>query len=497
MIQVIEILIVSTCLIPLIYFYSVIFVNGYYDLYRLYLSIKTNIKKYLLIYISKISLLILSIAFTIALGYVYGLIFAILNTVLSLLIIPKSFIKVTRRFLFQNLISDFIVTCLTVLSLTIKSEIGYVFLVPEVLIVSSVILSYYVNYPIEEIIRTYYLKKARNKIKQANNLKIIGITGSYGKTTVKNFLAEFLSNKCVLVSPGNVNTSMGLTKFINNCLTPFDEYLVVEIGVDKLNGMKKYKRLLNLDYAVITSVGPQHLLTLKSIENVYKVKTDIAYLLKKDGTLFYNSDSVSYSKKFNGLKTVSFSSNDYKIISKNGEPAIVNFDDISIKTRLHFDSSVLNAYCAYEIAKTIGVNKKTLIPKFERLEEISRRKKIIKKGNKIWIDDSYNINFNSAKESIDYALKLQGKKCCITAGLVELGKDKKVYLTKFGEILAKLDSIFIMNNDFSGDMLNGYLSNGGNIKNVIKESKFDKVLNMCSNFDVILVLPIGDKYNLI
>ena len=149
------------------------------------------------------------------------------------------------------------------------------------------------------------------------------------------------------------------------------------------------------------------------------------------------------------------------------------------------------------IAKTIGVNKKTLIPKFERLEEISRRKKIIKKGNKIWIDDSYNINFNSAKESIDYALKLQGKKCCITAGLVELGKDKKVYLTKFGEILAKLDSIFIMNNDFSGDMLNGYLSNGGNIKNVIKESKFDKVLNMCSNFDVILVLPIGDKYNLI
>ena len=81
MIQVIEILIVSTCLIPLIYFYSVIFVNGYYDLYRLYLSIKTNIKKYLLIYISKISLLILSIAFTIALGYVYGLIFAILNTV--------------------------------------------------------------------------------------------------------------------------------------------------------------------------------------------------------------------------------------------------------------------------------------------------------------------------------------------------------------------------------------------------------------------------------
>ena len=175
MIQVIEILIVSTCLIPLIYFYSVIFVKGYYDLYRLYLSIKTNIKKYLLIYISKISLLILSIAFTIALGYVYGLIFAILNTVLSLLIIPKSFIKVTRRFLFQNLISDFIVTCLTVLSLTIKSEIGYVFLVPEVLIVSSVILSYYINYPIEEIIRTYYLKKARNKIKQANNLKIIGI----------------------------------------------------------------------------------------------------------------------------------------------------------------------------------------------------------------------------------------------------------------------------------------------------------------------------------
>ena len=86
-------------------------------------------------------------------GYVYGLIFAILNTVLSLLIIPKSFIKVTRRFLFQNLISDFIVTCLTVLSLTIKSEIGYVFLVPEVLIVSSVILSYYINYPIEEIIK--------------------------------------------------------------------------------------------------------------------------------------------------------------------------------------------------------------------------------------------------------------------------------------------------------------------------------------------------------
>ena len=497
MINILEIISINICLIFLIYYYTVAFVKNYYDPYRLYLIIKDNIKNNIILYVVKGLILLSSI---ITLFFVDNNLIALLylsNALISLIIVKKGIIKITRRFIFQFGVSILFLALIDFLIISLKNMPMYLLIAPELITIIFIYLSLLINYPLEELIRTYYIKKAKNRINGAKKLKIIGITGSYGKTTFKNFLAELLNDKCVIFSPGNINTLMGLTKFINTSLTPFDEYLIVEIGVDKLNGMKKFKCLFKLDYAVITSVGPQHLLTLKNIDNIYKVKTDIAYLLKKDGTIFYNSDTVKYSNKFDKYKSVSYSSKDYKIINSTIDSTTINFDEICVKTKLKFESSVLNAFGAYKVAKQIGINNRHLITKLENLEEISRRKNITKCKNQILVDDSYNVNFYSAKESINYILKLDGKKCCITAGLVELGKERKKYLKEFGKILAKLDMVIFVNNEFSSYIKEGYLCAGGCVDNVIKFKKYEEALSYSKKYDVVLLLSIGEKYNLI
>ena len=111
--------------------------------------------------------------------------------------------------------------------------------------------------------------------------KIIGITGSFGKTTMKTYLSSFLRKKYFCISsPGNVNTLMGLTKWVNQNVEKEVEFLVVELGIDEKKGMKKFAKLFSLDFAFITGIGPVHLSTFRTLQNVAKAKSAIQFLLK-------------------------------------------------------------------------------------------------------------------------------------------------------------------------------------------------------------------------
>ena len=142
------------------------------------------------------------------------------------------------------------------------------------------------------MINKYYVNDAKKILKSMPNLKIITITGSYGKTSTKNYLAKILANKYnVLYTPGNFNTLLGITKTIRSQLKPTHEVFVCEVGIDRVGEMEKINKLIKSDYCMITAIGPQHLETFKTQENIIKSKLKLIDGLKDGGIAFLNLDN--------------------------------------------------------------------------------------------------------------------------------------------------------------------------------------------------------------
>ena len=140
-----------------------------------------------------------------------------------------------------------------------------------------VMLSDWVDWPIEHGFRAYYIRDAKKLLARNGDLIVVGITGSYGKTSMKYFLASLLGLKYdVLMPPGSCNTPMGIVKFVRENITLSHEVFVCEMGARRVGEIKEICDLVNPRHAVITAVGEQHLETFKSIENVRRTKFELA-----------------------------------------------------------------------------------------------------------------------------------------------------------------------------------------------------------------------------
>jgi len=147
-----------------------------------------------------------------------------------------------------------------------------VLLICLVLTPVNLLLSHIVIWPLEYLIQLYYVKKASQKIKMIDAKKI-AITGSFGKTSTKSILYHLLKDKFITkMSPKSYNTLMGISLMINNYATYSDEVLILEMGATHTGDIQKLVNLTNPHYAIITDIGPQHLETFKTIENIINEK---------------------------------------------------------------------------------------------------------------------------------------------------------------------------------------------------------------------------------
>ena len=139
-----------------------------------------------------------------------------------------------------------------------------------------VLLSDIINSPAEKAVKSYYINDAKKILASRKNLRIIGITGSYGKTSCKYFLTKLLSPKYnVLMTPASYNTPMGVVKTIREQLKNSHEIFVCEMGAKNLGDIKELCELVHPQTGLISSIGPQHLESFKSIENVVKTKFEL------------------------------------------------------------------------------------------------------------------------------------------------------------------------------------------------------------------------------
>ena len=149
-----------------------------------------------------------------------------------------------------------------------------------------------INHPMEAGINQHYINDAVRKLKSVPGLTVIGVTGSYGKTSVKFYLQTLLQEKYnVLVTPESFNTPMGVVRTIRGSLKPTTEIFVCEMGARHVGDIKEICDMVHPDHGVITSIGPQHLETFFNMENIQKTKFELADALPEGGMLFLNGDN--------------------------------------------------------------------------------------------------------------------------------------------------------------------------------------------------------------
>lgn len=291
-----------------------------------------------------------------------------------------------------------------------------------------------INKPIEQGIDRYYINDAARILRQMPDLKVIGITGSYGKTSVKYFLSTLLSSQYnVLYTPGNYNTTLGVVRTVREQMKPFHEIFLCEMGAREVGDIKEICDLVHPDYGIITSIGPQHLQSFHTIENIISTKFELADAVPADGRVFLNYDN-EYIRSHRIDKTVvsyGISDNDityraYDIeVSPNGSSFKMrdgSGKEVAFHTRLVGDHNVQNIAGAIAVANTMGIPMENLRYPVKQLESVPHRLQLIKQKDRILLDDSYNSNKNGFMAALDTLAMFKELRILMTPGMVELGE---------------------------------------------------------------------------
>jgi UDP-N-acetylmuramoyl-tripeptide--D-alanyl-D-alanine ligase len=277
---------------------------------------------------------------------------------------------------------------------------------------------------IEYILFMGYYRKAQKKLKSMPNLKIIGITASYGKTSMKNFLDEVLSEKYrVYSTPKSVNTLVGIIKDINESLPSDAEIYIVEAGARAKGDIKKISNLIQHQYGIVGKIGPQHIEYFKDLSNILKAKLELSES-KKLKKLFVH-ESV-YSHRIELMKKPF----DVKFFGKNIKNINASLENTSFELEIgekytSFTTQVLgsfqsvNIYAVVLMAIELNMPIQTIQRKIAELSPTPHRLQKIRAGGKLIIDDGYNGNLDGMLEAFELVSKYEGRKVVITPGLVE------------------------------------------------------------------------------
>ena len=332
------------------------------------------------------------------------------------------------------------------------------------------------NISVEMIVYNHYLKKAKLKLKDRPNLKIIGITGSYGKTSSKNILNEILNSKYIsYTTPKSFNTPNGIIKTINENLDKFTEIFIAEMGACKLGDIQELCDIVKPKYGIITTIGVAHLETFKSLENIQKGKFELVENLPSDGIAILNKDDinqVNYKLK-NKVKTIwigidNEDANIYATDIKMSNEGL-NFNIVINKKKYKFETILLGRHNVYNIlgAVALGLEFNIEIDKLQKavkkLKPVEHRLELKEQNGIYIIDDAYNSNPVGSSSAIEVLSMMKGKKIIVTPGMIELG-DKEYELNKeFGRQMAKVcDEIILVGEKQTKPILEG-----------IKEESFD------------------------
>lgn len=313
-------------------------------------------------------------------------------------------------------------------------------------------ISHYILLPVEILIKKIYVFKLKNKFKKFNG-KVIAITGSYGKTSVKNILSKLLSEKYrVLFPPKNFNTPMGLCKaFLKENFDLYD-IILVEMGARHVGDINELCKIVQPDVGVITSVGNMHIQTFGSLENVKKTKFELCENLENK-ICFFDCYGEETSELFERAKCKKMALGkdvfvDISSCDKFGSQFEISFKDkkLELKSPLLGEFACRNIALSFLVAREFEIGEKNIQEVIRTLKPVPHRLEVVRNDDVTIIDDSYNSNFNGFVDALHVLKMFNGEKILITPGMVELGNLQYELNFKIGKIIAKCcDKVIIMN----------------------------------------------------
>ncbi len=339
----------------------------------------------------------------------------------------------------------------------------------------SVLLLWALLYPAEKAITKHYINDAKSILASyGGRLKVIGVTGSYGKTGTKMILTAMLKEKYnVLTTPKNFNTTMGVVRTVREYFKPQTEIFVCEMGAKKIGDIKEICDLVKPDCALITTVGPQHLDTFLSIDNVFSTKFELYDSVKQKGGLtFACADSEEIKSRVKDRDVILYGSDDnydYYADEITCSAAGVTFnlhlkgETVEVTTKLLGRHNVQNIVGAAAVAHSFGVDAKSIKFAVSRLTAPEHRLEIKRyaKGSTL-IDDAYNSNPVGCLEACQVLKSFAPmKRVLITPGLVELGSEEYKHNFKLGETASDCaDYIILVGKERSKPINEGIMSQG-------------------------------------
>lgn len=328
-------------------------------------------------------------------------------------------------------------------------------------------------------------------------LKVVGVTGSTGKTSTKDLIAALLSNKYkVFKTKGNFNNDIGLPLMILE-LTSKDDVAVLEMGMSSLGEIELLADVARPDIAVITNIGLSHIENLKTQENILKAKMEISTFFNKENTLIINAEDKLlknvYSNRFK-VEKIGYN-HEYDVYASNiilkeeeteflahafGEEAVFNLP-------MAGKHNVLNTMLAIEVANCLNVSFEEMIKGLENLEATSMRLQVIKKEGLIIINDCYNASPDSMKSSLDVLSAYKDhRKVAILGDMYELGEESEKAHFEVGEYAKDKLDILIVIGRYIKNFKDGF-NNDNIIMYKTKEECIKELKNIVKLNDVVLI----------
>ena len=278
-------------------------------------------------------------------------------------------------------------------------------------------------------------------------MKVVGITGSYGKTSTKHYLNRILSEKySVLMTPGSYNTPMGVVRTVREMMQPYNDLFIVEMGAKNIGDIKEICDIVHPQMGIVTAVGAQHLESFKTIENVQRTKFELVDALPADG--FAEVSNVEW-KRYSVCEN---STGDYKAVNIQYSAQGTSFTivgegrSIDLTTKLVGECNISNLMAAVIMALKLDVPEQKIKYAVSKIEQVEHRLNVKRTASGITIiDDAFNSNPDGSRMALDVLAGMKGgKRIVITPGMIELGDKQKHFNKLFGEHIAETCDVAIV-----------------------------------------------------
>lgn len=353
--------------------------------------------------------------------------------------------------------------------------IALIWVLADLLVPYWIFPASWVLQPVEDNIQQGFIRSAKEKLGRLQHVKVIAITGSYGKTSTKFILRDILKQRFnVCFTPGSYNTPMGITKVINEDLDASHELLILEMGARYPGNIEELCDIATPDISVVTNVGVAHLETFGSLDVIRETKGALVRRVRPNGLVVLNADDVNVMRMkgredvvymTTGLSAGEIRAENIRY-DENGCSFTVVLPDGSTgeaQSRLLGAHNVANMLQGIAVGLHLGMRLPTILLAIREMEPVEHRLELKRQGSILVIDDAFNSNPVGAANAVDILSQFEGgRRVIVTPGMVELGDLEEKANYDFGVAIGKagLDRVYLVGPERSRPIRDGILSVG-------------------------------------